>query len=275
VSRGLISYHVGNSLTDTINAWLKPIADSTGVEHTYYRWTIPGAPPAWLWTHQGQGFAEPATARNFNSFVRTAAPIDHMTVQPFSDPTLDLQGNDVRAMFKEALAASPELQLWIYAQWPWQDGYKDDGLVQGAPYNAPKSEFFPVPKTWEDAVLNQQRYHERFRAYVDEAVGGKTVLVIPAGLALVNLKRAIEAGKVPGIHDFFGQHFADELHLSAKGQYLVSLVFYSCLYKQSAEGRVTFASTGLTEEQARIYQRIAWEAVASYPWSGIGPTPAQ
>lgn len=56
VSGGLKSYHLGNSLTDTINRWLEPIADSTGVDHVYARWTIPGAPIKWLAEHQGEGF---------------------------------------------------------------------------------------------------------------------------------------------------------------------------------------------------------------------------
>jgi hypothetical protein len=68
-------------------------------------------------------------------------------------------------------------------------------------------------------------------------------------------------------------HFDDDLHLSSKGQYLVALVFYVCMYRQSPEGRVTFADTGLTEEQARVYQRIAWDTVQDYGWGGIAQLP--
>jgi len=58
---GLTTFHVGNSLTDTINGWLKPVAGSAGYAHTYYRFTIPGAPTDWLWAHPGSGFG----ARNY------------------------------------------------------------------------------------------------------------------------------------------------------------------------------------------------------------------
>jgi hypothetical protein len=51
----------------------------------------------------------------------------------------------------------------------------------------------------------------------------------------------------------------------------VTLVFYSCLYRQSPEGRVTSANSTLTEAQAKSYQRIAWEAARSYRWSGLAP----
>jgi hypothetical protein len=87
----------------------------------------------------------------------------------------------------------------------------------------------------------------------------------------VALKREIEAGRVAGISDFFATHFDDDLHLTAKGQYLVSLVFYACLYRQSPEGRVTSANSTLTDAQAMIYQRIAWETARSYRWSGLMP----
>lgn len=270
---GQKSYHIGNSLTDTINPWLEPIADSTGVDHVYARWTIPGAPPVWLWDHKRDGFEDPAGASDFDNFVRSFAPIDHMSVQPFSDPNLETQGEAGRKMYAAALAHSPDLQFWIYAQWPSFTGWPEDGLAKGAPFQAPPEAFPPAPNTWEEATQNQLLFHELYREYVDERAEGKTVLIVPAGLALVELKRQIEAGKIAGITDFYGQHFSDDLHLSAKGQYLVALVFYACLYRESPEGQVTFSGTGLTEEQARSYQRIAWQTASAYRWSGIEGTP--
>ncbi len=267
--RGQKSYHIGNSLTDTINPWLEPIADSTGVDHVYARWTIPGAPPVWLWEHKGEGFEDPEGASDFDNFVRSFAPIDHMSVQPFADPNLETQGKAGLEMYKAALEHSPNLQFWIYAQWaPWTE-WTTEGLSKGAPWQAPPEDFPPAPTSWESATRNQLLFHELYREYVDERAGGKSVLIVPSGLALIELKRQVEAGKVPGITNFYAQHFSDDLHLSEKGQYLVALVFYSCLYRQSPEGRVTFANTGLTEEQARIYQRIAWETARGYKWSGL------
>jgi hypothetical protein len=70
------------------------------------------------------------------------------------------------------------------------------------------------------------------------------------------------------VKDFFAEHFSDDLHLSAKGAYLVALVHYACVYKRNPAG-VTFAGTGLTAEQAAIYQRIAWDTARNYPWSGV------
>jgi hypothetical protein len=95
------------------------------------------------------------------------------------------------------------------------------------------------------------------------------VLVIPAGSALIELKHQVDAGTFPGVTDFFSFAFADDLHVSTPSAYLVALVFYSCFYKQSPEGRVTTADTGLTDAQARAIQRIAWDTVRKYPLSGV------
>jgi hypothetical protein len=104
---------------------------------------------------------------------------------------------------------------------------------------------------------------------VDARVGGKPLLIVPGGLALVELKRRMDTGAVPGLGDFFGTMFEDELHLTRPAQYLVALVFYACLYRQTPEGRVTSAGTGLTTEQARIFQQIAWIVASEYAGSGV------
>jgi hypothetical protein len=271
VSQGLKSYHVGNSLTDTINPWLKPIADSTGVDHVYARWTIPGAPIRWLAEHQGEGFEDPAGASRFDSFVQTFAPIDHLSLQPYSDPDFETQGGAAVGLLTTALTYSPNIQFWIYAQWPGKTEWATDAIPNGINTLYPGWQVPSPAANWEQGTENSMLYYEAFRDYVDSRVGGKPFLIVPGGLALVELKREIDAGSVPGYTDFFGSMFEDEVHLTKPAQYLVSLVFYSCLYRQTPENRVTFADTGLTAEQALIFQRIAWDVASSYPGSGISP----
>jgi hypothetical protein len=171
-------------------------------------------------------------------------------------------------MFNAARANSPNVQLWIYDQWPSRDEseWKQDGF---ATY-APKGQTAPAaPTSWENALMGQVRYHELFRQYVDDAAEGKGVLIVPAGLALLELKRRIDQGKMPGMSDFFGTMFQDVIHLNPRAQYLVALVFYSCLYKQTPEGHVTFNEPTLSAEQATIFKQIAWTAASTYRWSGI------
>lgn len=70
-------------------------------------------------------------------------------------------------------------------------------------------------------------------------------------------------------NDFFAEIFADGIHLTPKGRYLISLVHYACIYKENPEGKVSALTTGLTPEQARIFQHIAWDAVKNYKWGGV------
>lgn len=269
VTGGLKSYHLGNSLTDTINPWLEPIADSTGVDHVYARWTIPGAPIKWLSEHQGEGFQDPEGANRFDTFVKSFAPIDHLSLQPYSDPDWISQGAAAVKFMKTALEYSPNIQFWMYAQWPGKTEWATDAISNGGGGVFPDWQVMKKASNWDEGVENASLYYEAFRDYVDPMVGGKPILIIPGGLALLELKRQIEAGMVPGYSDFFTSMFEDEVHVNVPAQYLVALVFYSCMYRQSPEGKVTFAGTGLTEEQAKILQRIAWKVASGYASSGI------
>jgi Fn3 associated len=271
VTVGLKTYHLGNSLTDTINPWLEPIADSTGVDHVYARWTIPGAPIRWLNEHKREGFETPEGAGDYDTFVRTFAPIDHLSLQPFSDPDFVSQGGAAVELLTAALTHSPELQVWIYAQWPGRTDWQRDAFSNGGGPSYPEWRVPSAPTTWEDATRNHLLYHEAFRTYVDERVPGKALRIVPGGLALVELKRQMDAGAIPGLSDFFNTMFDDDLHLSRRAQYLVSLVFYACLYRQTPEARVTHAGTDLTVEQALAFQRIAWSTASTYSLSGITP----
>ncbi|MHC4543765.1 MAG: hypothetical protein ACYTDW_03960 [Planctomycetota bacterium] len=126
-----------------------------------------------------------------------------------------------------------------------------------------------APKTWQEAAANHTRYYEILRDHMKIRFPGRLVLIVPGGQALIALKGRIEAGKVPGMTDFFAEIFADDLHLTTKGRYLISLVHYACIYTESPEGKVSSLTTGLSPEQAGIFQKIAWQTAHDYKWSGI------
>jgi hypothetical protein len=287
VATGQKSYHIGNSLTDHIGEWLPRVVDSTGIEHTFARSSIPGAPIGWLYGERNSGKFNgvPEAARDVPSFLQSYAPIDHMSVQPFSDPSLAGQGPPAVEFFKLAQQASPDLQPWIYAQWTNTKavapdvtprptpGYTMDPLARGQGDWPPPAT--PVPNTWEDTTDAMLRHHEAMRDYVDERIPGKKVLICPVGSGLAELKRRIDAGQVPGQTDFFASNLQvkageiDELHLNDEGSYMVGLVWYACIYRENPVEKVTIKPDGLTDEVARIYRQIAWEVASSYPHSGI------
>jgi hypothetical protein len=89
---------------------------------------------------------------------------------------------------------------------------------------------------------------------------------------LVRLKKAIEAGEIQGFTDFPGQAFSDDIHLARPGRYLIALVHFACIYGETPENKVAIANSGLTREQAGIFQRLAWETVTSEPLTGVTTT---
>jgi hypothetical protein len=257
------TFHIGNSLTDTVDGWLKPVAESAGRTLDFHRFTIPGAPTDWLWNHPGGGFGDCRYPEAF--FV--LAPIDHIFTQPFHghDRSIPNEVEYSGKFFDLCRKYSPAVQAWVYVQWPgpaFQDRWSQG---QGATAELK----LPPAKTWQEGVANHVAYTEAVAERINKTYQGKPVLIVPGGPALALLKTEMDAGHVPGMKDFVAKIFADGIHLTPKGRYLISLVHYACIYKESPEGKVSALTTGLTKEQTAIFQRIAWDAVTNYKWAGV------
>ena len=258
------TFHVGNSLTDTVDGWLKPVADAAGRKLDFHRFTIPGAPTDWLWNHPGSGFGDTNYAQAFDAL----APIDHLFTQPFAGHgrSVDNEAEHSGKFFALCREHSPDVQCWLYVQWPgpkfedrWSRAQGDDMKALGV----------KPATTWQEGVDNHVAYTEAVRQRIDDAQEGKPILIVPAGRALALLKTEIDAGRVPGMKDFFAETFADGIHMTAKGRYLISLAHYACIFREDPAGKVPALTTGLTAEQAAIFHRLAWQAVKDYRWAGI------
>jgi hypothetical protein len=274
---GLATFSTGNSLSDTFNGWLEPVARSAGYDHKAYRFSVPGAPTDWLWTHPGQGFGENDYAE---AFVRLA-PIDVLLTQPFHGHGRSIENEAQHSgnFYMLARESSPGIQLFLYQQWPgrdFQDAWSQAKARWGPDYMAPIAEEFGLTpaETWEQAVENHTAYFETLRRVMDERYPGPPVRIIPTGAALVALKAALEAGNIPGLprDQFFELHYAAgekgpgwDIHMLPKGRYFVSLVIFCTLYGEPAD-KVSLPeeTTTLTSAQDAVYKRIAWEAVRDY-----------
>jgi hypothetical protein len=108
--------HIGNSLTDTVNDWMEPLAAAGGHKIRYYRFTIPGAPTDWLWDHPGSGFGESHYAQAFLA----RAPLTDLITQPFAGHgrSVDNEAEYSGRFFDLARKHSPQIQMWLYVQWP-------------------------------------------------------------------------------------------------------------------------------------------------------------
>jgi len=257
------TFHIGNSLTDTVDGWFRPVAESADRSLDFHRFTIPGAPTDWLWTHPGGGFGDSHYAQAF--FV--LAPIDHIITQPFAghDRSIPNEAEYSSKFFEACWKHSPDVQAWLYVQWPGPEF--QDRWSQGK--GATADLHLQPAKTWQAGVANHVAYTEAVAELTNKTYQGKPVRIIPGGTALALLKTEVDAGRVPGLKDFFAEIFADGIHLTPKGRYLISLVHYACIFRESPEGKTSALTTGLSQEQATIFQRLAWQAVKGYKWAGL------
>ena len=257
------TFHIGNSLTDTVDGWFKPVAESADRSLDFHRFTIPGAPTDWLWTHPGGGFGDSHYAQAF--FV--LAPIDHIITQPFAghDRSIPNEAEHSSKFFEACREHSPEVQAWLYVQWPGPEF--QDRWSQGK--GATTELHLQPAQTWQAGVANHVAYTEAVAELINKTYQGKPVRIVPGGIALALLKTEVDAGHVPGLKDFFAEIFADGIHLTPKGRYLISLVHYACIFRESPDGKASALTTGLTPEQAAIFQRLAWQAVKDYKWAGL------
>jgi len=254
---GLKTYHIGNSLTGNAIAFFRPIFESMGYLHTFKTLISAGAPTEMHWnTHRNRAIKD----------MQTGAPWDVLITQPFQGRNVSNESLYTGNFYEEMLKTSPQAKLYIYQQWckptespnaPWELGY-----FRRSPWGPDKGQpDGPKATTWIGGIENHTRYYQILRDELLKRFPGKDIRIIPVGPAMVKLKQRIEAGTVTGINDFFSCVFADGIHVNPRGQYLAGLVHAAMFYEQSPAGCANIAGAGLTPEQMRIFQEVAWEAV--------------
>ncbi|HKO94039.1 MAG TPA: chitobiase/beta-hexosaminidase C-terminal domain-containing protein, partial [Polyangiaceae bacterium] len=195
------SMHIGNSLTDTIVEDLQPLAQSGGITLDFNRYTVPGA-GSWVYVlNPAGGFGVP----NVQEAMRTRR-FDHVSMQPYPNMpcqvTASADGNDSDSLYLnmvwgDARSQNPNVQFWVYHQWPAPVEYSN--CLSGGGWL--RSDWKPpAPKNWEEAVKNELGYQEAVRAELIRLNPNvPPPYIVPAGLALIALKREIEAGRAPGL----------------------------------------------------------------------------
>ena len=258
------TFHIGNSLTDTLDGWLKPVMESAGYTHAFYRFTIPGAPTDWLWAHPGQGFGE---SRYREAFL-IRAPLTDVFTQPFEGHGRSIANEAEHSanFFAAAREHSPDVQPWLYSQWPVKSGTGSWAEAKWRKEEAPAG-VRPSGGDYAAGCENHLRYFEAVRETINKTWKGKPVLIVPTARAMAEAMKAIEAGQVPGLSDF-GAFYSDDLHLTPKGRWFVANVVMACLGKESPDGKTAVLNSGLTEAQAKALQKIAWDVVSDYEHAG-------
>ena len=244
---------VGPTLPTVLDATLREMGQPSVVQAQI----INGSSLAYNWDNSANAEGLDAKAR----LKQQAADVLIMTeAQPLKG---QIQYNDTSGYVAKfsalALEANPHTRLYVYETWPSLNSgpgniTKDDPDA-GIPWRERLALDLPL---WEGVVADAS------------AKAGHEVKLLPVGQAMGHLADEIKAGRVPGISDI-KEMYSDDIHLSGKGLYFVAMVQAAAIVGKSPVGvpaKVTRAWTSrdavITQEQAEVFQRIAWEALEAY-----------
>ena len=167
------TYHIGNSLTDTVKGVLDVVALSGGKNLLTQFKTIPGCSIIGNWQANGKGFGYPDAATNDYEKV-LAAKVDHLFLQPFPNPPgLWRDGEHGDKFIALARQANPDVQPWLYAQWVEYPPFDKTGRltaaycgqIGGQSWDPEEKNAWvpPIPavevKAWDDAMTNTMAYY--------------------------------------------------------------------------------------------------------------------
>ena len=287
------TFHVGNSLTG-ITGRFDFQAYSAGSRHHSDRYLLGGGLTKALWNAAFEPIGDPAdkdkwvdlystrvgqtivysldqiqgTASEWTKLWPTVTTIDNFTLQPRDFDIPEEADYDNRFLSLVA-QKSPNVQPWLYVEWTERDRRRPTDL--GTEPTGEMQKVYPA-LTWEESMSAMTLYGEDLLSKVNETYkGAKPIHIIPAGLAVGCIHHMIAEGQVPGIDkdDFYPKLFEDSVHLNPEGAYLVDCMFYAAFYGQSSEGRFLPVLTQLTGPQAQLMQKLAWDTMQNYPYSGL------
>jgi uncharacterized protein (DUF2141 family) len=263
-------YMIGNSLTDQVRySGFQALAESRGKSHIWGRSMVPGAPLEFFVNNPTTGFEQEPFGYYQNAFSNYQW--DVVTLQPYDRHLYDegLMG-DIPALdilLAPLQAVSPNVQTYIYAQWPLHNGLDWDTQW-----------LRPYTGSW-DGTYRTQAYYELLTNELHTAEPSlKVPLMIPVGHVMYALNKRMKAGLVPG-YTSITQFYTDETHLNNVGSYLVALTFFATIYQENPLGLpipqeyqpdpTRSYDQPLSSELAAILQDTVWDVVTTTPLSGV------
>jgi hypothetical protein len=171
----------------------------------------------------------------------------------------------LRRWAAEAMAARPDVRLYIYETWHQLDD--SEGWLHRLDAD--------LERYWVNGIL---------KPALAGLPKGARIQIIPAGQVMAAFVRAVEAvggvGNVADRTDLFQRNAdgtLDQIHLNDLGNYLVALVHYAVLYHQSPVGLPYdsrradgTAAVAPLPETALLMQETVLDVVRRSPLSGAG-----
>ncbi len=261
-------YHIGNSVTDTINYdGLRQLAESRNHKYVFGRHMIPGAPLGWIWEHRAEGFKEEPFGYYPNALPNYQWDI--LTLQPFDR---HLEGNEgdlvmAKKYIDLALPKSPNLRIYIYSRWPRRDA--------GGSLDFDKKWLSKYTGEWDGTEATKD-YFEKLNSQLRQAYPKiqQQILIVPVGDVLYELNQRIKAGQVPG-YTSITQIYSDEIHFNEVGSYIVGSTFYATLFKDNPKGLSGSPYKVNNPQLVSVIQDAVWKVVSTHPLSGVTASASQ
>jgi hypothetical protein len=264
-------YYVGHSLTNlNIPFMVQQMAQAASKPADYRHHINIGAPLSLQWSEPWK----------FNGDLHWVASLGR-DVEYGSDFLVELgRGGYTALVLTEAQGFQSNL-------------YWNDGIGHGRKFDSVARRASPNVKTycyetWSHVVNNDYaawrlRINDD-RPFWEKMAGGirPDSLIVPAGQAMAALYDALLRGSVGRLTNI-NQIFTDEIHLNNTGNYFIALVMYATLFKSSPEGLPDVLS-GPFQQTVRVetdavtrlaLQRLAWQVVRNYRFTGISTPTAE
>jgi hypothetical protein len=202
--------------------------------------------------------------QNLAKQVLRAGSVDVLTVSPH----MLLPDEGIDHFTKLGLEKNPDLRVLVQASWPARDG------VTGAFKNETRNEATveSLRKLKDQQETNWLASMEKQVKSLNEAVGKETVHIIPVSRAVFALREHIVQGTAPGLTKQTDL-FRDDLgHPNPPMAVLVTYCHFAAIHQKSPEGLPvpeTIRDQPQAAELNALMQKLAWEAVSTYPLSGV------
>jgi hypothetical protein len=202
--------------------------------------------------------------KNLAKQVLRDGAVDVLTVSPH----MLLPDEGIDNFTKLGMEKNPKLRVLVQASWPARDG--NAGEFHNEMRN--ESTVESLRKLQDMHETNWVAALEKQVKSLNEGLGKETVHIIPVSRAVFALREKIVQGVVPGLTKQTDL-FRDDLgHPNPPMAVLVTYCHFAAIHQKSPEGLpVPDAIKDLPRaaELNALMQKIAWEAVSTYPMSGV------
>lgn len=254
----------GHSLTDAIPRPLETLVKAAGGAQSrgmlIDKSTIPGSPAEMRWETNP---IEPVDAKrdiaDYDVLVLTERVSVRSTLQWHAADKIALTWFD--HAWKNGRGGEGAETIY-YASWI--------GLDSGTPSKWDTSEDQMIP--FRERLDVEMAAWQTIADYVNtnRTAGSPPMRVIPGPMIMAAVWDAIQAGSAPGLKAM-QELFEDDIHVNAKGSYLIALAHYAVIYRRDPREIPNLRGEPgwPTHEQADWMKALVWDVVRAYPDSGL------